>query len=129
MPAYKHFEELPVWQEAAHHYNRVLDLLEEPGVPLSPGFRNQLDRSALSVSNNIAEGFGRYHHKEFAQFVRVALGSLQEVRDQMLDAHAQGYISEAELLAVETTIRRAVSSCAGLERYLRSTTAPPSKGT
>jgi len=54
MAKYTKFEELPVWQEAARLYNRVLDLLEEPGVPLTPGFRNQLDRAALSVSNNIA---------------------------------------------------------------------------
>ena len=54
------FEDLPVWKEAAARlYNRVLDLLEEPGVSLTPGFRNQLDRAALSVSNNIAEGFER----------------------------------------------------------------------
>src|SRR5437667_8119845 len=39
MAKYQHFEELPVWQEAARLYNAVLDLLEEPGVPLTPGFR------------------------------------------------------------------------------------------
>ena len=54
MSKYQKFEDLPVWQEAARLYNRVLDLLEEPNVPLTPGFRNQLDRAALSVSNNIA---------------------------------------------------------------------------
>lgn len=80
--------------------------------------------AARSVPNNIAEGFGRYHHREFAQFVRIALGSLQELRDQMHDAHQRRYISEAEWLAVETTIRRAIASCAGLERYLRTTHAP-----
>ena len=51
MPKYEKFEDLPVWQEAARLYNIVLDLLEEPNVPLTPGFRNQLDRAALSVSN------------------------------------------------------------------------------
>jgi four helix bundle protein len=55
MAKYQKFEDLPVWQEAARLYNRVLDLLEEPQVPLFPGYRNQLDRAALSVSNNIAE--------------------------------------------------------------------------
>jgi len=59
MAKYQHFEELSVWQEAARLYNRVLDLLEKPGLPLTPRFRNQLDRAALSVSNNIAEGFER----------------------------------------------------------------------
>jgi len=64
MPKYQKFEDLPVWQEAARLYNRVLDLLEEPNLPLSPGFRNQLDRASLSVSNNIAEGFERATTKE-----------------------------------------------------------------
>ena len=59
MAKYQKFEDLPVWQEGARLYNRVLDLLEEPHLPLSPGYRNQLDRAALSVSNNIAEGFER----------------------------------------------------------------------
>lgn len=51
------FEDVPVWQEAARLYNMVLDLFEKPGSSLSLGFRNQLNRAALSVSNNIAEGF------------------------------------------------------------------------
>ena len=57
MAKYQHFEVLPVWQEAKRLYNVVLDLLEAPDVALSPGFRSQLDRAALSVSNNFAEGF------------------------------------------------------------------------
>ena len=55
MAKYQKFEDLPVWQEAARLYNRVLDLLEPSEVPLTSGFRNQLDRAALSVSNNIAK--------------------------------------------------------------------------
>ncbi len=59
MAKYERFEDLPVWQEAARLYDVTLDLLESQGVALSAGFRNQLDRAALSVSNNIAEGFER----------------------------------------------------------------------
>ncbi|MFA6545781.1 MAG: hypothetical protein WCS99_15290, partial [Limisphaerales bacterium] len=47
MAKYQKFEELPAWQEAARLYNAVLDVLEAPGCPFSPGFRNQLDRAAL----------------------------------------------------------------------------------
>ncbi len=83
MAKYQTFEELPVWQEAKRLYNLVLDLLEEPGVPLTPGFRNQLDRAALSVSNNVAEGFERSTTKELSSFIAIARGSAGEVRSMM----------------------------------------------
>ena len=83
MAKYTKFEELPVWKEAARLYNRVLDLLEEPGVPLTPGFRNQLDRAALSVSNNVAEGFERVTTNELLAFLAIARGSGGEVRSMM----------------------------------------------
>ena len=83
MPNYTKFEELPVWQEAARLYNCVEDLLEQPGVPLGPGFRNQLSRAALSVSNNIAEGFERVTTKELLSFLAIARGSVGEVRSMM----------------------------------------------
>ena len=76
-------KELPVWQEAARLYHRVMDLLEEPNVPLTPGFRNQLDRAALSVSNNIAEGFERVTTNELNMFLAIARGSAGEVRSMM----------------------------------------------
>ena len=83
MAKYERFEDLPVWQEAARLYNAVLDLLETPGVPLSPGFRNQLDRAALPVSNNVAEGFERSTKAELLSFIAIARGSAGEVRSMM----------------------------------------------
>ena len=75
MPKYEEFEDLPVWQEAARLYNRVLDLLEEPGVLLSPGFRNQLDRASTSVPLNIAEGNGKFTSLDRCRFFDNARGS------------------------------------------------------
>ena len=83
MPKYQKFEDLPAWQAAAQLYGKVLDLLEGPNVPLSPGFRNQLDRAALSVSNNIAEGFERVTTNELLAFLAIARGSAGEVRSMM----------------------------------------------
>jgi four helix bundle protein len=72
-----------VWQEAARLYNLVLDLIEDHGQLLTPGFRNQLDRAALSVSNNIAEGFDRVTTSELLSFLAIAKGSSSEVRSMM----------------------------------------------
>ena len=83
MAKYQRFEDLPVWQEAARLYNAVLDLFETTGLPLSPSFRNQLDRAALSVSNNIAEGFERSTTAELLSFIAIARGSAGEVRSMM----------------------------------------------
>ncbi len=52
MPKYQKFEDLPVWQEAARLYNRVPDLLDEPNLPLSSAYRNQLDRGAVGIQQH-----------------------------------------------------------------------------
>ena len=83
MAKYQRFEELPVWQEAARLYNHVLDLLDKTSVPLSPVFRNQLERAALSVSNNVAEGFERVTINELLGFLAIAKGSAGEVRSMI----------------------------------------------
>jgi four helix bundle protein len=77
---YERFKDLPVWQEAAKLYNLVLDLLEEQGRLFSPGFRSQLERAALSVSNNIAEGFERVTTNALLSSLDIAKGSAGEVR-------------------------------------------------
>ena len=110
MAKYQHFEELPVWQEAARLYNAVLDLLEEPGVPLTPGFRNQLDRSSLSVSNNVAEGFERGTTNGLLSFIAIARGSAAEVRSMM--AVVKGRPKLKRYIAALQQIRRLAESCA-----------------
>jgi len=110
MAKYQHFEELPVWQEAKQLYNVVLDLLEAPGVPLSPGFRNQLDRAALSVSNNIAEGFERSTTAELQSFIAIARGSAGEVRSMMAVVLDRPRLKP--IVGQMQTIRALAESCA-----------------
>ena len=110
MAKYEHFEELPVWQEAARLYNVVLDLLEEPDLPLSAGFRNQLDRAALSVSNNVAEGFERSTTNELQAFIAIARGSAGEVRSMMAVIKDRPKLKHH--LAALQRIRSLAESCA-----------------
>jgi len=80
---YERFEDLPVWQKAAELYELTEDLLENESFRASRGFRDQLDRAALSVSNNIAEGFERGTTSELLAFLYIARGSAGEVRSML----------------------------------------------
>lgn len=80
---YERFEDVPVWQAAASLYDATEDLLENESFHASRGFRDQLDRAALSVSNNIAEGFERGTTNELLAFLYIARGSAGEVRSML----------------------------------------------
>jgi four helix bundle protein len=83
MAIYQRFEDLPVWQEAARLYNSALDLLQSQKLLLGPGWRFQVERAALSVSNNIAEGFERLTPNELRNFLVIARGSAGEIRSMV----------------------------------------------
>jgi len=81
MATYQRFEDLPVWQAAADLYEQADALLGAARV--SASFRDQLERAAISVSNNIAEGFERGTTNELLMFLYIARGSAGEVRSML----------------------------------------------
>lgn len=83
MSTYHRFEDLPVWQEAIRLAEGVYDLTEGAGKRLSYSARDQIERAALSVSNNIAEGFERGTTNELLAFLYIARGSAGEVRSML----------------------------------------------
>jgi four helix bundle protein len=127
MPKYQNFEELPVWKEAALLYNRVLDLLEAPGIAFSSGFRNQLDRAALSISNNIAEGFERITTDELLSFLGIARGSGGEVRSMIAVVKDRPKLKP--IIRQLQEIRRLADSCVRqLSAWTSSIEASPIQG-
>lgn len=80
---YERFEDLPVWQKAAELYELTEELLADESFSATRGCRDQLDRAALSVSNNIAEGFERGTTNELLAFLYIARGSAGEVRSML----------------------------------------------
>jgi four helix bundle protein len=80
---YARFEELPVWQEAIRLVDEVYNMTEQKNWPGSRSLRDQLERAALSVSNNIAEGFERGTTNELLAFLYIARGSAGEVRSML----------------------------------------------
>jgi four helix bundle protein len=108
---YQRFEDLPVWQKAADLYEAAEDLLENQCFHASSGFRDQLDRAALSVSNNIAEGFERGTTNELLQFIYIARGSAGEVRSMLVVKsrrvrHADVKSHMAKLIAIAESCSR-----------------------
>jgi len=80
---YKRFEDLPVWQEAVELARSMYEFTTLDPFRPHPGLRDQLERAALSVSNNIAEGFERGTTNELLAFLYIARGSAGEVRSMM----------------------------------------------
>jgi four helix bundle protein len=93
MPTYQRFEDLPVWQAAAKLYDRIDDFIDRAPPRLRHSFRDQLERAALSVSNNIAEGFERGTTNELLAFLYIARGSAGEVRSMLLVGSHRPHLS------------------------------------
>src|SRR5258708_5904527 len=80
---YSRFEELPVWKAAVEFALKVFELTEKADFRCLGDTKNQLERAALSISNNIAEGFERGSTTELIQFLYIAKGSCGESRSML----------------------------------------------
>ena len=122
MGKYQRFEEIPVWQEAARLYQHVLDVVEEPNLPLSATFKNQLERASLTVSNAVAEGF-----EARGSDLVALLGTVDEPVSALGTEHSNDRTGEAvvddlTLFAAAIEIE-GVAVVANLERLLDTVTA------
>lgn len=68
------------------------------------GLVTQLQRSAVSIPSNIAEGAGRRTTKEFLSFLYIARGSWAELDTQLLLAHELGYVNDEEMAHIRTSL-------------------------
>jgi four helix bundle protein len=80
---YERFEDLPVWKAAIALAEKIYALTEKPPFRRKYSLRDQIERAALSVSNNIAEGFERGTTQELLTFLYIARGSAGEVRSML----------------------------------------------
>src|SRR5262252_9292457 len=80
---YTRFEDLPVWQDAIAFAAAVYELTAKPEIKGYYSLRDQLERAAVSISNNIAEGFERGTTQELLTFLYIARGSSGEVRSML----------------------------------------------
>ena len=105
----RNFREYPVWKEAVDYATFVYEITGKLPWFEKKGLCDQLQRAAVSISSNIAEGAARFSDAEFTRFLDYALGSAFEVETQLLIAKNIGYMDEAqyeELLSKLASIER-----------------------
>lgn len=107
------FEQLVVWQKAAELAASIYALTKL--FPRDERFAliDQIQRSAVSVSANIAEGFGRMSKQEKLNFYNIAYGSLLETKSHLLIAQKVGYCTDEDLknvLLLITDIQKLINA-------------------
>ena len=115
------FEDLVAWKLAVQLQTLADQFCDRPAFKRDFKFHDQLSDAAASGPRNIAEGFGRYYHPEFAQFARIAKASEEEVLNHFYHARAKQYITSAEFENAAHAVRKALKAVNGLIRYLDDT--------
>ena len=117
------FRKLRVWQKANElSVATALAVEGVRGVSASI-LRGQLLRATFSIQANIAEGSAKRSDREFARFVRIALGSSSEAANHLILLTSLGAIDDAVFAALDTKLDEVGRMLSGLEKRL---TAPPS---
>src|SRR6185295_11486665 len=107
----KRFEDLIAWQKARQLTKDIYGTTREGRFAKDFGLSGQIQRSAVSIMSNLAEGFERSGSGEFYQFLSIAKSSCAEVRSQLYVAFDVGYLTQerwAELFARAEEVGRII---------------------
>lgn len=122
MSSLKSFEDLECWKAARELRIFVSqNIIPKFSIEEKYALTSQLRRSSRFVSDNIAEGYGRYHYQENIQFCRIARGSLTEALNQVITAMDENYIEEDLLQQFRERFERTKAILNGYINYLAKT--------
>jgi four helix bundle protein len=93
----KSFTDLTTWQEAHKLVVMIYEITEKFPKKETYSLVDQMRRSSVSITSNIAEGFGRHSYKEKLRFYYLSQGSLTELKNQIIVAQDVNYLSKESL--------------------------------
>ena len=96
----KNFQDLRIWQKGIEVVKDIYIVTKKFPKEELYGLTSQMRRSAVSIPSNIAEGFRRYHNKEYKQFLYIAMGSCAELETQIIIATELGYINNINKIEI-----------------------------
>ncbi len=97
MEKIKNFKELRIWQKGIEIVKDVYSMTKDFPKEELYGLTSQMRRSAISIPSNIAEGFKRFHDKEYKQFLHITLGSAAELETQIIISKELNFIDQEKL--------------------------------
>ena len=112
------FKDLETWQFARGLRSELYRVTTSFPREEAYGLAAQIRRAAVSVTANLAEGYGRYSYQENLQFCRQSRGSLYELRDHLTTALDAGYIPQEKYAALDSMAMSAIRLVNG---YIRAT--------
>ena len=124
------FEELIAWQKARVLTSEIYKVSADGDFSRDFGLKGQIQRAAVSIMSNLAEGFERGRPSEFHQFLSVAKASCAELRSQLYVAFDVGYLDEIQfkrLMALAQEVARIIGGLrAAVERNRDAQKGQPS---
>ncbi|MGD9055164.1 MAG: four helix bundle protein [Desulfobacterales bacterium] len=122
--SYKSFEDLQCWQACREVRIFITELVKSYPKEEQYSLVDNMKRAARSTTQNIAEGFGRFHFKENLQFCRISRGSLFELTDDLITSVDEGFISKEDYSLGRNKIANALALLNGYIKYLNSKANP-----
>jgi four helix bundle protein len=126
MATIKKFEDILSWQKARELNNMIGRIIDQGKFKRSFRLIDQIEGSARSIMDNIAEGFERSGNKEFLQFLYIAKGSCGEFRSQLYRALDRKYLSQEEF---EILYKMAIEVIVLLQKLIEYLQSSEIKGT
>ncbi len=116
--AYKSFEDLEVWRRGCR---LSIDIFKAFAVCKFANLKNQIERAALSIPSNIAEGAERGGKREFGQFLKIAKGSAGELRTQLYIARKLDILEQKSFQRLLGESREISAMIEGLRKSITKT--------
>ena len=97
----KSFEDLFIYQKAREFSRKIADIVKKLPSNEKNKLKDQMTRARRSITNNLAEGYGRFHYQENIQYCRQSRGSVYEIIDDLIECFDESYINDKDLRSLK----------------------------